>query len=163
MKSLILELEEDLTDQQIDKIIRKLEAKKKSKIMIEKPAVPKITLTKEEKQLLIKIEHITSEGYVDTTEDYDKPNDFFGGVVGQIKEALKQYQESIDDGINDEENEILNLEEDISDLKKKIKDYENDIKLFKQEIIGHGKGQKEVDRGYELLKKLEQVFKKRKK
>lgn len=133
MKSIIINLQEDLTDEQIDKLIEDLKSRKKQK---PREAKAVITFTKQEKDLFAEIEKATytSKGYFcRSVYDYDTYEDFVMGVSRYIKKELDRHVETA-------ENEIWECKDE--------------IKINKQAIAGLNKLMFNKKQNLEIAKKL---------
>jgi len=134
MKSVILDLDEDLTDEQIDKIIDKLKSKKKV-VKIK----PTLTLTDKETKLIKKIELIINDTF--GILDYDN----YKGITGDMRAELNDV--------------MCNNKTNIEEQKECIHECQEDIKDYKKEIIQLQKEDKELKEGHKLIAQLEKLIK----
>lgn len=142
MKSIILDLDEDLTNKQIDSIIKKLQEKKVSR-------KDKIVLTKEEKDIIKQFEGEFNHSY--SPENHD-PNTYFKDVIEELNGDIDDWLVAIDDEINC-------CKENIEINKEDIKAAYDGIKEYQQEIVEHTKGKTKIKGMFKLVKQLEKSFK----
>lgn len=151
MKSLILDLEEDLTNEQIDAIITKLQARKKS-VKKNKP----IQLAKKEKELLVKLGKMLDYDYIKEMKTYYSNEEY------PFETTLCNIEDNINGKIECAEGEIEDCKYSISDCKDEIKELENRIWSDEKDIERHKKQIKHYEEVKKLFKKLEKLFKNKK-
>jgi len=139
MKSVILDLDEELTNEQIDLIIKKLEAKKKA---VKVETADRINLTVEQKMLIRELENIIEVEY--------RPE--YKGITDVMRNDLDCFEEAI-------EEDIRMMNETIIGYKDEIDDIEENIELEKQDILEKSREHAQVKKGRALLSKLEKSFK----
>jgi D-mannonate dehydratase len=148
MKSLILDLEENLTNDQIDAIIKKLEARKK----VER--TQGFQPTKEQKQILSQLkkifkydpEHI-EECDIETT-------------IYNLDEVFSQEEADLEYKIENTYGHISRSEEDINIAKGDIIDFEKDITKYKKELKKLEENQVKLNEANKLFSKLKKMVKK---
>lgn len=140
MKSIILELEENLTDQQIDKLIVELKAKKSKSQKRQKPA----KLTKEELALVKLAQKTFDCSYIlDQWENYGHYNEYeniFEFILGSLNDEpspgdhLSEELEGLELDLDDNLSEIKATKEDLVSLNKEKIRLEKEINATKQEL-----------------------------
>ena len=144
MDGIILDLNKDLTNEQIDAIVKKLQSKKK---VIETPIA---VLTKQEKSILAKItKHVVSHygGHEEAysvkhfdAEDYRKfvvehIQEDIDNIDSDLEGELECCEESIEDSLDriaEEKQNIIGYEKEAIIWKKKIEKHKEAYKLFQQ-------------------------------
>jgi len=142
-----LDLDGDLTNEQIDLIVKKLQSKKKT----HEPEVA--VLTKEEKVLLDKLRKHCKNDY--SPNDFDKEN-YFNFVMEHIEMDMSDMENDLKEEININEDNIEDSLDRISEENKGILEYKKAIEVFKKRLVEHKKM-------YQTVKQLEKEFAKRKK
>ena len=141
MKSLILDLEEELTNDQIDAIIAKLQARKQTK---QKSG---IVLTKKEKEFIKKLEKMNGESF--------NPNNWFEDEkfnADNYEQYIKtEFNYLLEDLQN---NDIESKEDDIKHYKEEIKECQAWISKAKKEIP-------KIKAGFKILEQLMKSLKTR--
>ena len=152
MKSLILNLDEDLTNEQIDAIITKLQAQKKSAVKKNKQN----PLTKEEKMLLGKMEKYLNNNYISewNAMNIDDGENVCANILSNLEDDFGGTLGYLTDGIEDAENDIADFKDEIKELQDSIWSHQKDIKKFKKQEVKH----KEMKK---LFNRLNTLFAKR--